>query len=162
VNLKNQRDFFSGLLFMFLGVAFAWSASTYAIGTARRMGPGYFPLLLGALLALLGVVLVFKALVFETEDGGRIGAWAWRAVLGVLLANLVFGLLLGGLAAVGLPPMGLVPAVLALTLLAARATTGFRWKELLLLALLLALGSYLICILLLKLPMAVWPVWAPA
>ena len=160
MNLKNQKDFFSGLLFLLLGVAFAWTASTYTIGTAARMGPGYFPLLLGALLTLLGGVLVFKALVFETEDGGRIGAWAWRAVLCMVLASLLFGLLLCGLPSAGLPPMGLLPAVFALTVLAGKASTGFRWKELLLLALLLALLSYAICIVLLHLPLPVWPVGA--
>jgi hypothetical protein len=162
VNLKNQRDFFSGLFFMVMGVCFAWGASTYTIGSAARMGPGYFPLLLGALLTLLGGVLVFKALVFETEDGGRVGLWAWRPVLCVVLANGVFGLLLGGLAQVGLPPMGLMPGVFALTLLASRAITGFRWKELVPLALFLALASYVICILLLQLQIVLWPVWGQA
>jgi hypothetical protein len=162
VNLKNQKDFFSGLLFMLMGVAFAWAASTYTIGRAARMGPGYFPLLLGALLALLGGVLVFKALVFETEDGGRIGAWDWRAVLCILLANGLFGLLLGGLANLGLPPLGLLPAVFALTVLAGKASTGIPWKELLLLACLLALCSYGVCILLLQLPVSLWPAWPSA
>ena len=109
MNLKNQTDFFSGLLFMALGVAFAWGASKYPIGTAAQMGPGYFPLLLGALLGLLGAVIVFKALVFETEDGGRIGPWAWRPLGFILLVNLLFGVLLGGP-----PPSGQLLATYAL------------------------------------------------
>lgn len=157
MNLKNQKDFLSGLLFMVLGVSFAWRASRYALGDAAHLGPGYVPLLLGALLTLLGALIVFKAMVFETEDRGRIGRWAWRPVLCIVLANLVFGVLLGGLAPLGIPPMGLVLSIFALTVLAARAGRDFRWKEALLLALVLALGSYLTFIVLLKLPLPVWP-----
>ena len=162
MNLKNQKDFFSGLLFMAIGVSFAWSASRYTIGSAAKMGPGYFPLLLGALLTVLGGVLVYKALVFETEDGGRIGAWAWRPVGFVVLANLVFGVMIGGLSWVGIPPMGLVLAIFALTVLAAKAGSAFRWKEVLVLAGVLALGSYLTFIVLLKLQLAIWPAFASA
>jgi hypothetical protein len=157
VNLKNQKDFFSGLLFMAMGLSFAWSASKYTIGTAARMGPGYFPLLLGALLTLLGAVIVFKAMVFETEDGGRIGPWAWRPAGFVVLANLAFGVLIGGLASLGLPPMGLVLAIFVLTITAAKAGDAFRWKEVLILALVLSVGSYLTFVVLLKLQIQVWP-----
>ena len=71
MNLKSQKDFFSGLMFMCVGVAFAWGASGYTIGTGARMGPGYFPLVLGVLLALLGGLITFKALVVETVAGTR-------------------------------------------------------------------------------------------
>jgi hypothetical protein len=157
VNLKNQKDFFSGVLFMAIGVSFAWSASRYSIGNAAKMGPGYFPLLLGGLLTVLGGVLVFKALVLETEDGGRIGPWAWRPVGFVVLANVVFGVMIGGLSSVGIPPMGLVLSIFAATLLSAKAGSEFRWKEMLLLAGVLALGSYLTFVVWLKLQMAIWP-----
>jgi hypothetical protein len=162
VNLKNQKDFFSGLLFMALGVSFAWSASHHSIGNAAKMGPGYFPLLLGGVLTLLGGVLVFKALVLETEDGGRIGPWAWRPVGFIVLANLVFGVMIGGLSSVGIPPMGLVLAIFAVTILAAKAVREFRWKEVLLIAFALALGSYLVFVVLLKLQVAIWPIFLTA
>ena len=162
MNLKNQKDFFSGLLFMAMGVGFAWSASHYSIGHAARMGPGYFPLLLGGVLTMLGGVLVFKALVFETEDGGRIGPWAWRPVAFVVLANLVFGVMIGGLSSVGIPPMGLVLTIFAATILSAKAGSDFRWKEVLLMAVVLALGSYLVFVMLLKLQIAIWPAFSTA
>lgn len=85
MQLKNQKDFVSGVLFMAVGVYFGWTSSRYTVGSAARMGPGYFPLLLGALLMVLGAVVVFKAMVFETEDGGRIKGWAWRPMLGLAL-----------------------------------------------------------------------------
>ena len=61
------------------------------------MGPGYFPLALGVLLAVLGGVITFKALVVETVDGDKIGAFAWRPLIFIILANLVFGAMIGGL-----------------------------------------------------------------
>lgn len=158
MNLKNQKDFFAGLLFMVIGVCFAWGASAYSIGTAAGMGPGYFPLLLGALLTVLGAVIVFKAMVFETEDGGRIGPWAWRPVFYIVLANLAFGVLMGGLAWIGLPPLGLVLAIVVLTITAARAGADFRWKEAAILATVLAAGSYLSFVVLFKLQIQIWPV----
>ncbi len=160
MQLKNQKDFFSGLLFMALGVGFAWSASRYSLGRAAAMGPGYFPLLLGAVLTLLGGILFFKALVFETEDGGRIGAWAWRALCFIFLANGVFAALMAGLPWLGLAPMGLVISSFVLTLLAAKAGTDLRWKEGLLLALVLTLLAYIGCIVLLKLQIPAWPRFA--
>ena len=126
------------------------------------MGPGYFPVLLGALLTLLGGVLVFKALVFETEDGGRIGRWAWRPVGFVVLSILVFSVAIDGLSAFGIPPMGLVLAIFALTVLAAKAGSVFRWKEVLVLASVLSLGSYLIFMVLLKSQIALWPAFLKA
>jgi hypothetical protein len=72
VSIKSQKDFFSGLMFMTVGVSFAWGASSYTIGTGARMGPGYFPLALGVLLTILGAIITFKALVVETVDGTRL------------------------------------------------------------------------------------------
>ena len=157
MNIKSQKDFFSGLTFMIVGGAFAWGATTYTVGTGARMGPGYFPLMLGILLALLGAVVMFKALVVETEDGEKIGKWIWRPVGYIVAANLAFGILLGGLPSIGLPAMGLVIAIIALTLIAAKAGTEFILKEILILAAILVAGSYVTFILLLKLQIAVWP-----
>ena len=78
MKIKSQKDFFSGLMFMGVGVAFAWGATTYNVGNGARMGPGYFPLLLGVLLAIIGSVITFKAVTVETQDGDKIGKWAWK------------------------------------------------------------------------------------
>src|SRR3989344_2695735 len=61
VKIKSQKDFFAGLMFMGVGVAFAWGATTYNVGNGARMGPGYFPLLLGILLAIIGGAITFIA-----------------------------------------------------------------------------------------------------
>ena len=76
--IKSQKDFFAGLLFIAIGLGFAWGATDYELGSTARMGPGYFPMALGALLAALGAVIAFKALVIETADGEPVGRWAWR------------------------------------------------------------------------------------
>lgn len=162
MGIKNQKDFFSGVMFMGVGSAFAWAASRYRVGDAAQMGPGYFPLLLGALLTILGSIITFKSLVVESEDRGRMGAWAWRPLFFIILANLVFGLLLVGLPSLHLPAMGLVVAIFALTVLACMAGDRFRWREVSLLAGVLAAMSYLVFVLLLKLPLPVWPAFVGA
>lgn len=157
MNMKSQKDFFSGLLFMAVGVVFAWGATNYSVGTAARMGPGYFPLVLGILLAILGAVITFKALVVETEDGEKMGPWAWKPLFFIIAANLVFGLLLGGLPSLHIPAMGLIAAIYALTFIASLAGEEFKFKEVVILATVLACLSYVAFILLLKLQFAVWP-----
>jgi hypothetical protein len=157
MNIKSQKDFFSGLMFMGVGVAFAWGASTYTIGNGARMGPGYFPLVLGVLLAILGAAITFKALVVETVDGDKMGSWAWRPLFFIIMANLVFGACIGGLPSVGLPPLGLIIGIFLLTVISANAGDEFNWKEVLILSVILSVMSYLAFIVLLKLQFPVWP-----
>ena len=157
MKIKSQKDFYSGVMFSAVGVAFAWGATRYTIGEGARMGPGYFPLLLGIILALLGAAISFKALVVETEGGDKIGAWAWKPLGFIIAANLLFGVLLGGLPSVGVPAMGLIIGIFGLTLVASLAGETFRLREVLILAAILAAGSYIAFILLLKLQIPVWP-----
>ena len=157
MRIKSQKDFFAGLLFLALGVAFAWGATTYNVGTGARMGPGYFPLMLGVVLAIMGAVEVFKSMVIETATGDKVGKFVWRPVGFIVGANLAFGVLLGGLPSIKLPAMGLIVAIFALTIISARAGSEFKWKEILILSAILAVGSYLAFILLLKLQIQVWP-----
>jgi hypothetical protein len=157
VKIKSQRDFFSGLMFMAVGIAFAWGATSYSIGEGARMGPGYFPLVLGILLTGLGGFIVFEALVVETEDGEPVGKWAWKPLSFIIGANLLFGVLLGGLPSIGLPPMGMIVAIYGLTFVASLAGDEFNLKENLILATILAAGSYVAFVVLLKLQFPVWP-----
>ena len=155
--IKSQKDFFSGLMFAIIGGGFAWGATNYSIGTGARMGPGYFPLLLGILLAVLGAFTVFYSLIEHTEDGDKIGTFAWRPIIYILGANVIFGILLAGLPSLGLPPMGLIAAIYALTIIASKAADVFKFKEVLMLATFLSVLSYLAFIKLLSLQMPVWP-----
>ena len=155
--IKSQKDFFSGLMFTVVGASFAYGATQYNIGSGGRMGPGYFPLLLGVILAILGAIIMFKALVVETADGEKIGKWAWKPLFYIIAANLLFGVMLGGLPSIGLPPMGLIAGVFALTIVASLAGDRFHLKEVLVLASILSIGSYLAFVMLLKLQFPVWP-----
>jgi Tripartite tricarboxylate transporter TctB family len=157
VNIKSQKDFFSGLMFLIVGLGFAVGAYSYGMGDGARMGPGYFPRLLGIILAILGSVITFKALTVATPDGEKVGKWAWKPLAYVLGANLAFGVLLGGLPSIKLPAMGMIAAIYALTIIASYAGDRVKMKEVLILATILAVGSYLAFIMLLKLQIPVWP-----
>ncbi len=155
--IKSQKDFFSGVMFMGLGAAFAWGATTYNIGTAARMGPGYFPLMLGVLLALIGAAITFTALVVETEGGGKIGKIAWKPLFYVISGNVAFGILLAGIPAFKIPAMGLIVAIYALVFIASMAEADWKFKTTLILATVLAVGSYIAFVVALKLQFPVWP-----
>ena len=157
MNIKSQKDFFSGLMFTAVGVAFAWGATKYSLGTGARMGPGYFPMMLGVLMAVLGGVITFKAMVVETEDGDKVGRWALKPLFFIISANLLFGLMLGGLPSIKFPAFGLIVGIYALTFVASLAGEEFKFKEVAVLATILAVMSYLAFIVLLKLQFPVWP-----
>ena len=157
MKIKSQKDFFSGLMFTVVGASFAYGATNYSIGSGGRMGPGYFPLLLGVILAILGSAIMFKALVVETQDGEKIGSWAWKPLFFIIAANVLFGILLGGLPSIGIPAMGLIAAIFGVTIVSSLAGDTFNLKEVLILSVVLSIGSYLAFIMLLKLQFPVWP-----
>lgn len=157
MKIKSEKDFYSGLMFLGTGVAFAWGATNYNIGTGARMGPGYFPLLLGVIMMILGAIITFKAMVIETETGDKVGAWAWRPLGYIIGSNIIFGILLGGLPKIGIPSMGLVAAIYGLTIVSAKAGDRFNLKEVLILGTVLSILSYLAFIKLLNLQFPVWP-----
>jgi hypothetical protein len=157
VKIKSQKDFYSGLVYTVVGAAFAYGATSYNIGTGARMGPGYFPLLLGVMLASIGAIILFKSLVVETPTGDEVGSWAWKPLVFIIAGNLLFGILLGGLPSIKFPAMGLIAAIYGTTLIVSFAGDEFKLKEVLILGTVLSVMSYLAFILLLKLQFPVWP-----
>ncbi|MES2185445.1 MAG: tripartite tricarboxylate transporter TctB family protein [Pseudomonadota bacterium] len=157
MKIKSRKDFFSGVMFLAVGIAFAWGATTYSIGEGARMGPGYFPLVLGLVMALLGAILTMTALVVETETGDPIGRWAWKPLFFIIAANLSFGILLGGLPSINVPAMGLIIAIFALVFISSLAAPTYKFVPTLFLSIALAIGSYVAFIWALKLQMQVWP-----
>jgi Tripartite tricarboxylate transporter TctB family len=157
VNIKSQKDFFAGLMFIIIGAAFAIGAYSYNMGDGAKMGPGYFPRLLGALLAILGSVVLFKSLTVATTDGDHVGSFAWRPLLCIIGANLVFGLCIGGLPSIKFPALGMMVGIYALTFVASIAAEQYKPVEVFFLATVLAIISYLAFIVLLKLQFPVWP-----
>ena len=116
---ESEETSSSGLMFTVVGIAFAWGATTYNVGSGARMGPGYFPLMLGIVLAVIGAVHhVHRRWSVETEDGEKIGKWAWKQLFFIIGANLAFGVLLGGLPSIGVPAMGMIIAIYALIFIA--------------------------------------------
>ncbi|KQX93831.1 tripartite tricarboxylate transporter TctB family protein [Variovorax sp. Root473] len=157
MRIKSQKTFFSGIMFTCVGAAFALGANNYNVGSAARMGPGYFPLLIGCLLTVLGLVVIASAFKIDTVDGDPVGKIAWKPLGFIIGANLLFGILLAGLRSIGLPAMGLVLAIYALVIVACMAGAHFSMKLSLVLATVLAIGSYLTFIVGLKLQFQVWP-----
>ena len=155
--IASQKDFVSGLMFMTVGGSFAWGAVDYEIGEAARMGPGYFPFVLGLILVGLGALVTVNALRSGPPGGDKIGAIAWRPLVFILGANLLFGALLVGLPSIGLPQFGLIVAIYGLVILAGYARQGCRLRDSLILATFLAIGSYLAFVKLLNLQFPVLP-----
>ncbi len=149
MNIKSQKDFWSGLMFLVVGVAFAWGSTTYNFGSSARPGPAYFPFGLGVLTAVLGAVLLFKALTIETEGGDPIGAWAWKPLLIITLAVGVFGW--------ALPHLGMFVSLPMLVVASALAGDEFHWKDAIINSIVLTAGSWFIFIWGLKLTIPLLP-----
>jgi hypothetical protein len=149
MQIKSRQDFWAGLMFIALGVIFAWGATEYSFGSAARPGPGYFPFGLGILLALLGALVLLGALTLETEDGGRVGRFAWRPLLIIVGAVVLF--------AVMLPRLGMIVSLPVLVFVSALAGDEFHVGEALIVGAVLTVGSYAIFIYGLGLTIPVWP-----
>lgn len=111
-----RKDLLAGVVFAGFGLAFAITSTTYDIGTPLRMGPGFFPLVLGGILVALGVVIAVKG--FVAGEGGAIGSVPWRALVLLNGAVVFFGFTVRDL--------GLIPALFVSVLLAAFAGRGVR------------------------------------
>ncbi|APW44757.1 tripartite tricarboxylate transporter TctB family protein [Rhodoferax saidenbachensis] len=157
MRIQSQKDFYAGLMFTVAGGGFAAGASQYSLGNGAKMGPGYFPLILGLLLAVLGCAISLKSLATPTADGDKIGKIAWKPLFFIITANLVFGASIGGLPVIGLKPLGLIVGICLLTYIASHAGDEHNFKEVAVLAVVLAALSYVAFILLLKLQFPVWP-----
>lgn len=136
MNIKNPRDLWSGLIFIAIGLAFAIGAREFSFGTPTRPGPGYFPFGLGLLLALVGAIIAVRSLLVAAAHGGRVGAIAWRPLLLLVGALVLFAVLL--------PLAGLCVALPVLVLVAAWAGDEFRLQEALASAVILTAGSWLV------------------
>ena len=147
MRIKNPTDFWTGLLFGGFGLFVSLYAAThYQLGSAIRMGPGYFPTVIGALVALLGLALTLSAL---RIPGPRIPRLHWRPLLLILAAGVAFGYLL--------KPLGLVLATAVLVVVSALGGHEFRWREALALAAVLVLFSIGVFVYGLGLPFPLWP-----
>lgn len=147
--LKNPKDFWAGVMFAAIGFAFAAivKAYDYPMGTAGRMGAGYFPYYLGLIMGILGLVILGKAFV---TSGPAVSAFAWRPLLWILGAVMLFALALH-------LKLGLVVAIMVLVGVSSYGGHEFNIKEVAINAAVLATASVLIFKVGLKLPFDIWP-----
>lgn len=127
---RNPKDFWTGLLYLFFGASAILIARDYSMGTAVRMGPAYFPTILGALLALVGAISMARSFIVP---GSPIGGFAFKGLALVTSAVLVFGLLVR--------EAGLVVALPLLVIISAYASMRFRWPT----AIIMSAGLTLFC-----------------
>ncbi|AEI77979.1 Tripartite tricarboxylate transporter TctB family protein [compost metagenome] len=148
MRIRSQKDFASGLLFILVGFGFSWVARGYSMGTAAKMGPGYFPFWLGIVLALLGALVLWGSLSSKMEED-NLARWDIKTLLWILGSVVLFGLLL--------KPLGMVLSVLVLVLVSSMASHEFSWKGAILnsiILVLISLGAFVYGI---NLQMPVWP-----
>lgn len=147
MQIKSPKDFWAGAMFIAFGAGMAVIAiKDYQMGNAVRMGPAYFPTVLGGLLAVLGLVLLLRALALK---GGKVGQFHFRPLLLILAACVAFGYFL--------KPLGLLGALLLLVFISAYGGHEFKWKEVLVLYALLLVFSVLVFVKGLTLPFPICP-----
>jgi hypothetical protein len=150
MKIKNFKDFYAGLMFMLFGVVFTWGATMYSMGTAAKMGPGYFPFILGGMLSILGAVIFLRSLVSKSIDSA-VGPIIFKPGI------LVFGSIAGF--ALLLKTAGLVTSIFAIILISSFASHESRFKESLISAIVLCAASMAIFVYGLNLQIPVWPVF---
>lgn len=128
----NNTDFWAGVMFIIFGTAAVWMSRDYPMGTAMRMGPGYFPTYLGYLMILFGLGIGGRGLL---KGGEEIGKWAFRPIVVLSVAVLVFGYLI--------EVIGFVPSLVALILISSFAgkEDKFRPVELTIVTVCLTIGA---------------------
>jgi len=146
MRIRSPKDFWAGLIFVAIGAGFVLLAQQYRLGDMHRMGPGMFPTLVGALLAVLGAIIAGRAFVLDGEVVPRFYA---RPLAISLIAIVLFG--------VALQWLGLVAAIAVLVLVGAYAARDVRPVETLALAAVMIVFSVAVFVRLLGLPLPLWP-----
>jgi hypothetical protein len=118
--IRNKQDFWSGIMYLSCGVFFAGFATQYTMGTAAKMGPGYFPFWLGIIMAFIGAYIALTSVRKDAEKT-EVESFDWKTIGTILGAVLVFAVLLKHL--------GLYLSLFALVILASLASHEFSWKR---------------------------------
>ena len=162
MKVKSEQDFWAGLMFIAFGLFFIVFAmgtpdfidslvgtkliAGYQMGSSVRMGPAYFPVVLGGLLAVLGLVVLFDSIV---EEGPKVAQFHFRPLIFIAISSLAFAYLL--------KPLGLVLASIVLIFISAYGGHEFKWKEVAIMSVILAVFSVLVFVKGLALPFPVCP-----
>lgn len=148
MRIRHPKDFLTGLMFLLFGAAAIFFAADYNIGSAAKMGPGYFPFALGALLAALGVALLLRS-VFWTKGSQAGPVFHLKPLVLILSSVVLFGLLL--------LPLGLLVSTTLLVVVSSLASHEFRWKEALLNAAALIFIVWVVFVYGLDFQVPIWP-----
>jgi len=147
MKIKSPKDFWAGVMFLGFGLFFAiWAPIFYQMGTAVRMGPAYFPAMLGGLLAVLGFFVLLGSFAIE---GPPVPQFSYRPLILISVGCVLYGYLM--------KPLGLVGATAALVYVSALGGHEFNWKEVTILYIILMAFSWLVFVKGLTLPFPVWP-----
>lgn len=130
MKIKNQEDFWAGMMFAGFGALAIWLSTDYPMGTASRMGPGYFPTWLGGIMLVLGVIVAVMAL--KTE-GPKVTPFAWKPMIMLSVGFLAFGW--------GVDHIGFIPALFLLSVITAAAGQTFKIVEVLIMTAVLIAGA---------------------
>jgi hypothetical protein len=148
MRIKNQKDFWAGVMFVGFGAFFAGFGSEYTFGSADRMGPGYFPTLLGIIVIVLGIIVAVSGLSAKAEEE-KVDKFDWRTLFFVLFPIVLFGLVLNRL--------GLIVSLFLLVMVSSYAGHEFKWKEALINAAVLITMCLIIFVYALKLQFPLLP-----
>ena len=162
MKIKSQQDWWAGWLFIAFGLFFIIVAlgtpefidkivgtrliPGYQMGSSVRMGPAYFPVMLGGLLAFLGLLVLFDSIV---EDGPGVPKFHFRPLIFIAISSLAFAYLL--------KPLGLALASVALVFISAYGGHEFKWKEVAIMSVVLVIFSVLVFVKALVLPFPICP-----
>ena len=147
MKIKSPKDFWAGLMFIVVGLFFlVWAVANYQMGTSVRMGPAYFPVLLGGLMAALGLIVLLGSFAIS---GPPIPKFQFRPLILISAACVVYGYLM--------KPAGLIVATFALVFISAYGGHEFKWKEVTILYVVLIIFSVLVFVKGLTLPFPVCP-----
>jgi len=130
--IRSAKDFWTGLIYIFFGSSAIFIAREYGLGTGVKMGPAYFPTVLGGLLVCIGAISVIRSFIVS---GPPIGAFAFKGMVLITLSVLLFGFAVRG--------AGLAVALPLLVVISASASTRFRWRP----TILMAVGITIFCVL---------------
>jgi hypothetical protein len=146
IKIRNPKDFWSGMMFLAFGGAGMWMAKAFSFGTAARMGPAYFPTVIGGMLVTFGLFIGLRGLVVNGESVGR---FHFKTLSLILASIALFGLTLQYL--------GLFCAVLTLVVIASMGGHEFKLREAIINSACLAAGSVALFVFALKLQIPIWP-----
>ena len=135
MQLRNHHDLWAGIMFAGFGLLFMSLSQQYQLGSAAKMGPGYFPTMLGGLCTLLGLVIAAGAFGSKAKHA-RVAKVGWREIILVLVSVALFAALL--------PQLGIVVALVVLVVVASTASFEFRLRDALISAAVLLVMSYLV------------------